>query len=132
MIGKTVFILKIEATVLLLLQSLHWLPVKERIDLNVALLTYKVRYSSLDYLNCVLTNHSSTPDYLIYLLTNRVRRQNKFYMYWDIRVSDGARAFSIAAPTVWNRLPADVQMANIAACFNLRLKTFVFRAVHNC
>jgi len=29
-----------------LLQSLHWLPVKERIDYKVALLTYKVRHSS--------------------------------------------------------------------------------------
>jgi len=40
-----------------LLQSLHWLPVNERIDLTVALLTYKVRNSSTpDNLNCLRTN----------------------------------------------------------------------------
>ena len=42
-----------------LLQSLHWLPVKEIIDFKVALLTYKVR-------------HSATPDYLNNLLSQRV------------------------------------------------------------
>jgi len=42
-----------------LLQSLHWLPVKERIEYKVALLTYQVR-------------HSSTPDYLNNLLSQCV------------------------------------------------------------
>jgi len=42
-----------------LLQPLHWLPVKEIVDYKLALLTYKVR-------------HSSTPDYLNNLLSQRV------------------------------------------------------------
>jgi len=60
-----------------LLQSLHWLPVKERIDFKVALLTYKVRNSSTPYyLHCLLTNHVINS---ITLLSS----QNKFYMYRD-------------------------------------------------
>ena len=110
-----------------LLQSLHWLPVKERIDFKVALLTYKVR-------------HSSTPGYLYNLLSDRI-----IYSSLTLRSSSkqvlcvprsrtvcGARAFSIAAPSIWNRLPADVQTSNSVACFKSRLKTFLFRTVYNC
>ena len=39
---------------------------------------------------------------------------------------------SIAAPTIWNRVPADVQTSNSVACFKSRLKTFLFRTVYNC
>ena len=110
-----------------LLQSLHWLPVKERIDFKVALLTYKVRYSS-------------TPDYLFNLLSDRVinssltlRSSSKHVLYVPrSRTVCGARAFSIAAPTVWNKLPADVQISTSVACFKSRLKTFLFRTVYNC
>jgi len=40
--------------------------------------------------------------------------------------------FSIAAPTVRNKLAVDVQMANSAARFKSRLKPFKFRTVYNC
>jgi len=119
-----------------LLQSLHWLPVKERIDFKVVLLTYKIRNSSTpDYLNCLMTNHSSTPDYLNCLLTNRVinsvtlRSSPKQVLHVPRSQTVGlcgTRAFSIAAPTLCNKLPADFQMANSAACFKKRLKTFYF------
>ena len=109
-----------------LLQSLHWLPVKERIDFKVALLTYKVRNTSTpDYLNCLLTNR------VINSVTLRSSSKQVLHVPRS-RTVCGARAFSIAAPTIWNKLPADVQMANSAACFKSRLKTFSFRTVHNC
>ena len=110
-----------------ILQSLHWLPVKERIDFKVASLTYKVRYSS-------------TPDYLNNLLSDRVtnssvtlRSSSKHVLYVPrTRTVCGARAFSVAAPTVWNKLPADVQLSNSVTSFKSRLKTFLFRTVYNC
>jgi hypothetical protein len=78
-----------------LLQSLHWLPVKERIDFKVqALLTYKVR-------------NSSTPDYLKFLPTNRVinsvtlRSSSKQVLNVPrSRTVRRERAFSIAALTM--------------------------------
>jgi len=110
-----------------LLQSLHWLPVKERIDFKVALLTYKVR-------------HSATPDYLNNLLSQRVinssvtlRSSSRILLHLPrTRTVYGARAFSTAAPTVWNKLPANVQLSDSVACFKSRLKTFLFRTVYNC
>ena len=44
-----------------LLQSLHWLPVRERIDFKVALLAYKVQTTSTPpYLDSLLHRHIST------------------------------------------------------------------------
>jgi len=107
-----------------LLQSLHWLPVTESIDYKVALLTYKVR-------------HSSTPDSLKNLLSQRVinssvtlHSSSRLVLHLPrSRPVCGARVFSIAAPTVWNKLPADVQLSNSVTCFKSRLKTFLFRTV---
>jgi hypothetical protein len=102
-----------------LLQSLHWLPVKERIDFKVALLTYKVR-------------HSSTPDYLYNLLSDRVIHSSVTLCSSSKHVLCiprsltvcGARAFSIAAPTIWNKLPADVQLQTVLPVLNRVLKLF--------
>jgi len=110
-----------------LLQSLHWLPVKEKIYYKVALLTYKVR-------------HSSTPDYLNNLLSQRVinssvtlRTLLRLVLHLPrSRTVCGARAFSIASPTVWNKLPTDVQLSNSVTCFKSRLQTFLFRTAYSC
>jgi len=40
----------------------------------------------------------------------------------------GDRAFSVAAPRAWNRLPADLKTASCSTeVFKRRLKTFLFR-----
>jgi hypothetical protein len=108
-----------------LLQSLHWLPVKERIDYKVALLTYTVRYSS-------------TPSYLnnwdrVINSSVTLRSASRHVLFVPrTRTVCGARAFSIAAPTVWNKLPASVQFASSVACFKSRLKTFLFQTAYSC
>ena len=84
-----------------LLQSLHWLPIRERILYKTALLTFKTRLAS-------------SPPYLADLLQLRLPTRS-------LRSSDAplltvprtqtalaARAFSVAAPTVWNSLPSNV------------------------
>ena len=38
----------------------------------------------------------------------------------------GSRAFSVAAPTLWNSLPADITNAASLTAFRNRLKTFLF------
>jgi len=43
----------------------------------------------------------------------------------------GDRAFSVAAPRVWNRLPADLKTASCSTeVFKRRLKTFLFNCVY--
>jgi len=112
-----------------LLQSLHWLPlpVKERIDYKVALLAYKV------YL-------SSTPDYQNNLLSQRVinssvtlHSSSRLVLHLPrSQTVCGTRAFSIAAPTVWNKFPADVQLSNSVTCSKSRLETFLFWTAYSC
>jgi len=75
-------------------------------------LSYKVR-------------HTSTPIYLNNLLSERainstvsLRSLSRPLLYiLRIRTVCGARAFSIGAPTIWNSIPATLQLSNSVACF---------------
>jgi len=41
----------------------------------------------------------------------------------------GRRSFSVAAPTTWNSLPADVQSSPSLPLFRQRLKTYLFKKI---
>ena len=45
-----------------------------------------------------------------------------------VKKKAGTRAFSVAAPTVWNSLPAGVKPAGNIVSFRRRLKTYLFNA----
>lgn len=102
------------------LASLHWLPVKSRIEFKILLLTYK-------------TLKGQAPSYLKELIkpynpTRALRSQNAGLLVVP-RVSKsrtGARAFSYQAPFLWNQLPALVREADTVSTFKSRLKTFLF------
>jgi len=108
-----------------LLQSLHWLPVQQRLVYKAALITYKVITTSTpSYLNDLLAVHipagptlrSSTRPLLTvpYVASNFARR-----------------SFCFVSPTVWNTLPSDVQSSSSQATFNSRLKTHLFNIAFN-
>ncbi|XP_072573218.1 uncharacterized protein [Paramormyrops kingsleyae] len=97
------------------LSSLHWLPVKSRIDYKILLLTYKALNGlAPDYLNNLLTTYN--PPRLLrsqgagYLLVPRVERSTA-----------GCRAFSYRAPQLWN-----VRVSGSLSIFKSRLKTHLF------
>ena len=46
-------------------------------------------------------------------------------------VSFGDRAFSHAAPVLWNRLPKDCRKANTLATFKSKLKTLLFKEAYH-
>lgn len=103
-----------------ILASLHWLPVKSRIEFKILLLTFKA-------LNNI------APLYLKELLipykpTRALRSQNSSLLvvpkFSKSRV--GARAFSHQAPRLWNNLPLSVREAVTICSFKSRLKTFLF------
>ena len=82
-----------------MLQSLHWLPVSERIDFKILCLTYK----------CL---HDQAPNYLqeliqLYKPSHDLRSCSKGLL----KIPDthlkmyGDRSFAKAAPTLWNALP---------------------------
>ena len=101
------------------LKSLHWLPVRQRINFKVLLLTYK----SLNDL---------APSYLKDTLEVRnhgrsMRTQNSLYLPRTSTKTYGDRAFSIAAPKLWNGLPADIRSKPSINAFKKSLKTHLFK-----
>jgi len=92
--------------------ELHWLPVSQRIEFKVAALTYKIRSTSRPaYLHSLLSNHISGS-------TATLRSASRLFLYVPrTRTVYGSRAFSVAAPTLWNSLPADITKCCIANCF---------------
>jgi hypothetical protein len=105
------------------LKELHWLPVESRIQFKLATLTFKaVRLR--------------TPDYLAELLVNRpssrlLRSSSELLLDIPLtRTVTGDRAFSVAAPRIWNSLDTDVRHAHNLLTFKSRLKTRLFQAAY--
>ncbi|KAG1924644.1 hypothetical protein F2P79_026034, partial [Pimephales promelas] len=82
------------------LQQLHWLPVRYRIQYKLLLLTYKSLHSlAPSYLTELLVQHQPTRHLRSYG-TNRLTQITR-----TNRRTLGDRSFAIAAPTLWNSLP---------------------------
>ena len=107
-----------------ILQDLHWLPVQQRIEYKMLLLTYK----------CV---NGEAPSYLSNLLTPyvpaRSLRSGDHHLLetpkWRLD-RFGKRSFCNAAPALWNRLPTDIKLSPSADIFKRRLKTHLFKLAY--
>lgn len=102
-----------------LLKSLHWLPVQYRIRFKICVLTYQS-----------LCNNQ--PTYIRQMLKaspiNRKLRSNDLDQLHIPRVKTtlGTRAFSVAAPKLWNGLPLEIRSSESVDSFRRKLKTFYF------
>ena len=103
-----------------ILARLHWLPIKDRIQYKIALLTHKV----------LTTNQ---PEYLADLIHyHQPRRQlrsasHRLLQCLTPRTVFGSRAFCFSAPRIWNSLPHDMIDNQLTlAAFKRSLKTFLF------
>ena len=109
-----------------ILISLHWLPVKYRIDFKILLFAFK-------------SINGLAPLYL----ANLVKRYNPPR---DLRSADqsllttptsktlktrGDRSFQVAAPELWNNLPLKVRSAQSIEVFKSLLKTHLFSLAFN-
>jgi len=124
-----------------LLRKLHWLPIPNRIDFKIALLTFKVLLTSQQpiHLNSLLHPYSAS----------RSLRSSELQLLSvpPTKSVIQSRAFSSYSPQLWNRLPQSIRnlafsqplpIANPAACmsnsviypnlspFKTALKTFLF------
>ena len=95
------------------MNCMHWLPVKYRIQFKILLLTFKAI-------------HGMAPDYISRLLD--VRQQTRYSLRSSSSVvlnypkgrmlsSFGDRSFSVAAPKVWDSLPASLRDIVSLNCF---------------
>ena len=102
------------------LKKLHWLPIRQRIDYKICLLTYKTLtnqqptylYNSLSFPSHSVSTRSS--DSLVLSIPY-------------VRSSLGKRAFSVIGPRLWNSLPPDTRNSSSLPIFRSRLKTHLFK-----
>ena len=102
------------------LASLHWLPIKFRIEFKILLITYKAL-------------HSQAPSYIEELIElyhpPRALRSEEAGLLVTRQVCKNS--FSYLAPLLWNNLPASVRGADTLSLFKSRLKTFLFEKAYN-
>ncbi|XP_068597914.1 uncharacterized protein [Brachionichthys hirsutus] len=103
------------------LKNLHWLPVPQRIQFKVLLITFKALHNlPPPYLTDLLHHHTPScslrsADANLLSLPCRTKLRT-----W------GDRAFSIAAPTLWNTLPQLLRANPDLNSFKKDLKTYLF------
>lgn len=109
-----------------ILQELHWLPIKYRIEYKLLLLVYKaLNGKAPSYVSdmiqpkvCSRSLRSSSKPLLVIPKTRTVRY--------------GDRSFSHAAPFLWNKLPLQVMNCDSIDSFKVQLKTYLFKIAFDC
>ena len=100
-------------------KELHWLPVRERIEYKLLLLVYKAL-------------HGLAPEYIADLLqpyqpSRGLRSEGKLQLAKPFtKTLWGERAFSKAAPVLWNDLPLMIKTAPSLDSFKIHLKAHLF------
>ena len=101
------------------LERLHWLPVKKRIEYKILLLVFK----------CL---QGTAPEYLSELLKKRENKgtraddKNLLVIPRFKKVTQGGRRFGRSGPTLWNNLPDSLRLETSFSIFKRRLKTHFF------
>ena len=99
--------------------ELHWLPVKERIDFKVLLLAFKAQNGlAPGYLSELLIPYTSE---------RFLRAEHKLVVPPTRTKTFGDRAFSVAAPMLWNSLPGCIRLLDKLPQFKKAIKTWLFK-----
>ena len=110
-----------------ILFKLHWLLLNYRIHFKILLLVYKcLNGLALTYLSEFLC-YTNGPRLLRSSSRNFLavpRTRLKTYVYGD-------RAFSSAAPRLWNQLPPELRGVTSVDQFRSQLKTYVFKLAYD-
>ena len=103
-----------------LLKQLHWLPVNYQIKFKLFTLTYRALAIHQPPYLASLLHFSNIPRQLISSTSQQlsIPRTN---------LNLGKRAFSVAAPIIWNELPTTLKSCESLASFRKHLKTYLFK-----
>ena len=102
------------------LRELHWLPIHQRIIYKLLLYTFKALHDQAPTYTCELLQRHNP---------NRILRsasQLRLHVPKTLTSSYGIRAFSVAAPMLWNNLPLTLKNATSVTTFKSALKTYLF------
>ena len=102
--------------------DLHWLPVALRINFKLATMVFKTRIHQPEYLDNLLVDYKLP----------RVHRSSadEFLAVPRTRAVLATRAFSVAAPKLWNTIPIDIRNSLSLDTLKSKLKTFLFRRAY--
>ena len=109
-----------------LLRTLHWLPVKARIQYKIACLCFQCIYQN-SILPCISDLlHPYRPSRTLRSLDTSLLTVPRFSLE-----TFGKRSFYVFGPTVWNSLPLSLRKTQCFATFKTKLKTHLFH-IHLC
>ena len=96
------------------LQRLHWLPITYRILFKYNLITFKaIKFSQPIYLSSLIKTSCLMHGNCLSLSSVSHKK------------AIGRRAFAMASPTEWNRLPQSIQLQQTITGFRSQLKTYL-------
>ena len=105
--------------------SLHWLPFLKQIQFKILLHVYKAIHGlAPPYINSLISQKSPSSSMSL-LSTSKIHLQLSNAPRTYTRYGD--RAFSVAAPTCWNKLPLHIRDSSSISSFKTQLKTHFFR-----
>ena len=104
-----------------MLQSLHWLPIEQRVEYKFSLFCFKIiSHQASIYLSELI--HPYTPFRQL-----RSSTDTRVYRIPSFRTkSCGQHSFSYQAPVIWNQLPVSVCLCQLVL-FNLPWKPFSYK-----
>ena len=104
-------------------KRLHWLPIRQRVEYKVSLLSYKTRQTGEPtHLSALLIEHVSTRNL-------RSSERSDLEIPWT-KLALASRAFSVAAPRTWNSLPTVVTSVESLTIFRKRHQTYLFNTAY--
>ena len=102
------------------LKKLHWLPITFRIDFKITLLCFKALNNlAPQYLSDLLVPYHKERELRSSSNVNLDKPKTNLKTYGD-------RSFAYAAPTLWNKLPEQMQKIDQLDTFKRALKTRMF------
>ena len=103
--------------------GLHWLPIYYRIRYKIAIVVYKALHDHAPpYITDLVTVHSPA---------RALRSSQENYLNVPVtRTKLGDRAYSSAAPSVWNQLPAQIRNSSSLSVFKTKLKLHFFHQAY--
>ena len=103
------------------MEKLHWLPVEHRIIFKVLLMSFKIiNGCAPEYLSDLLETYVPTRSL-------RSSTQGLLVVPKSFTPTYGDRAFSVAAPKLWNNLPANIRTTSALESFKRKLKIHLFQ-----
>ena len=106
------------------LKNLHWLPIRHRIEFKVLMLVWRALHG---------IGPSYIRDMLPFYQPGRTLRSSNMIQLSVPRTilkTYGDRAFSVAAPKLWNKLPLRIKTSLTLSQFKQELKTHLFHLAY--